>query len=274
MKNFEFETWDHGRLTVNHEFSELLSRHGLTTCAAVWDFSQSAETAKALRTDRVTLRFTLTDDDGRARTFYIKRHGRSSWKEYVKPWLQGQRPLLGAQPEWEALLAFHACGLPTMLPVACGKLADRSFLITEGLEDCQKLSTAFPAAADSPEDRRQMIAQVATVARGMHASRLHHQDFYLGHLMQPEQPSERQPEPLYVIDLGRVRRHRSLFARRWIVKDLAQLNYSAKTARRTERLRFLKEYLGRPLVRSDLPLVRGILSKSARIAKHTAKNGL
>jgi hypothetical protein len=79
---------------------------------------------------------------------------------------------------------------------------------------------------------------------------------------------------MYVIDLGRVRAHGPWFARRWIVKDLAQLSFSAKDARLTERLRFLREYLGRKLEPGDRRLIRGILKKSERIARHTAKHGL
>jgi heptose I phosphotransferase len=270
VRNFEFDRWDSGRLTVNRDFSELLRRHALTTCEAIWQFSLSAEPAKALRTDRVTLRFLLTEPSGRERVFYIKRHGRSSWKEHVKPWLQGQRPLLGARPEWEALLAFHRHGLPTMTPVALGKAADRSFLVTEGLEDCRKLSAAFPSASDDILERRRMIARTARIARSMHDSRLHHQDFYLGHLLE----AEHDPETMYVIDLGRVRPHSPWFAQRWIVKDLAQLNYSAHDARLTERLRFLHGYLGRKLQPGDRNLVRGIIAKTNRIARHSAKHGL
>lgn len=269
MKSFAFDAWDEGRLRVNAAFSALLQRHGLTTCERIWTFSDGAEAAKALRRDRVTLRFTLIDAEGRGKTFYIKRHGRSSWKEYVKPWLQGQPPLLGAEPEWEALLAFHDCGLPTMTPVAFGRLGERSFLITEGLEGCEKLSALLAGSRLSEEERRRVIGDVAAIARSMHGSRLHHQDFYLGHFLR-----EKTGGRTYVIDLGRARRHAWWFARRWIVKDLAELNYSAKGVRGTERLRFLRAYLGRSLEARDRRLVRSVLRKTARIARHSGRNGL
>lgn len=267
MKSFAFDAWDDGRLTVNADFAELLRRHRLTTCEAIWKFSQEAAPAKAIRADRVTLRFSLEDGNGRQQAFYIKRHGRSSWKEYVKPWLQGQRPLLGAQPEWEALLAFHERGLPTMTPVALGRMGARSFLITEGLEGCEKLSHAFEESRLSEAGRRGVIGQAAELARRMHGAGFHHQDFYLGHLL-------RRGSALYVIDLGRARPHGPWFARRWIVKDLGQLNYSAKKVRMTERLRFLLAYLGRGLKDEDRGLIRSVLRKTARIARHSGKNGL
>lgn len=274
MKNLAFETWDDGRLVINAEFVECFRRRRLTTCEAIWRFSQQAEPAKALRSDRVTLRFSLLETDGTSQTFYIKRHGRSSWKEYVKPWLQGQKPLLGARHEWEALLAFHQHGLPTMTPVACGRMGDKSFLITAALENCDKLSSLFPHTDGDPSVRERLIRQTADIARNMHAARLHHQDFYLGHLLQERRPGPHDETRMYVIDLGRVRPHGPLFARRWIVKDLAQLNFSAKSARKTDRLRFLQRYLNRRLTKADRGLIRSILAKTAKIAWHSAKNGL
>lgn len=274
MKNLAFDAWDSGRLTINETFAGVFRRHQLTTCEAIWQFSQQAEPAKALRTDRVTLRFTLPDAAGISRTFYIKRHGRSSWKEYVKPWLQGQKPLLGAQHEWQALLAFHQHELPTMTPVACGQMGEKSFLITAALENCDKLSAIFPQANGEEPVRQRLVAQTAQVARDMHAARLHHQDFYLGHLLQERQATPHDEQQLYVIDLGRVRPHGPLFARRWIVKDLAQLNFSARSARRTERLRFLKQYLNRSLTKADRGLIHSILTKTSKIARHSAKNAL
>ena len=274
MKNFAFDAWDRGRLTINAEFTRLFQQHQLTTCESIWEFSQRAIPAKALRSDRVTLRFSLADEHGAERMFYIKRHGRSSWKEYVKPWLQGQKPLLGARPEWEALLAFHAQDLPTMIPVARGLMSGRSFLITEGLEGCDKLSAILTDEHRSESERRRIILHVADIARQMHTSGLHHQDFYLGHFLQERTEEPARAPKLYVIDLGRVRPHGPYFFRRWIVKDLAELNYSAKTARAAERLRFLRRYFDRPLSVTDRPFIRRILQKTSRIARHSAKNSL
>ena len=97
----------------------------------------------------------------------------------------------------------------------------------------------------------------------MHGAGLHHQDFYLGHLML----SQSQSDLIYVIDLGRVQKHARL-SRRWIVKDLAQLDFSA-SATPVERLRFLREYLGRRLTSEDRSLVADIQAKAAAIARHS-----
>jgi heptose I phosphotransferase len=306
VSRFELDHWDEGKLVVNHAFANLLRRQHWTTFAVIWSRTAEAAVAKNLRTDRVTLRFTL-DDAGHERTFYIKRHGRSSLKEYIKPLLSLRWPILGARNEWNALLAFHDAGLPTMTPVAFGQSGANSFLITEALENCTKLSelerapaitdpsmgdtdvvagashrhdtATLPALArqSAPRpvpDRRSLVKRVARTTQRMHQAGLHHQDYYLGHLLLPNrQGTGEASDRIYVIDLGRVRRQKPL-SRRWIVKDLAQLNYSAHGASVTERIRFLREYLGRRICRADKRLIAAIATKTAAIARHSRKNSL
>jgi heptose I phosphotransferase len=286
LSQFELETWDHGRLVVNRVFANLLRRQHWTTFAMIWSRTAEAAIAKKLRTDRITLRFTL-DDSGRERVFYIKRHSRSALKEYIKPLLQFRWPILGARNEWNALLAFHEAGLPTMIPVACGAQGTNSFLITEALEDCTKLSELQSpnVGGNSTESdvltpqtgqfRRSLVKSVAHVTQQMHRAGLHHQDYYLGHLLLPNPvvAGESAADRIYVIDLGRVRKQQPL-STRWIVKDLAQLNYSARDVRPTDRLRFLRAYLGHKISPSDKKLIARIAVKTANIARHTKKNSL
>jgi len=272
VRVFDFESWDDARLTVSGEFAPLFRAHGWTTFAAIWDRTATAEVAKQLRTDRVTLRFELTDDADTQRAFYIKRHTATSWTEYLKPMLNGGLPCIGARIEWQAILDFHAAELPTMTPVMLGERGRDSFLITAALDGCTKLSEWLVGDPEAigQSSRQRLAIELGQLARRMHSVGLHHQDFYLGHLLRPLSGTE----SIHVIDLGRVRHHGPWFARRWIVKDLAQLNYSARTASRTDRLRFLKAYLGRDVAASDKSLVHSILRKTARIARHSKKNGL
>lgn len=263
MTNFAFDRWDHGRLLIHHDFAALFESARWTTFEAVWDATSQAAVAKDAGTERVTCRFELTGPQG-PQAFYIKRHVAASFYETIKPLLHGRLPCLGAKVEWDALLAFHEAGLATMLPVALGQGGSESFLITAELQGCTKLSEC-PA-----EEQTEWLVPVAEVARRMHAAGLHHQDFYLGHLLRPND----HDGPIHIIDLGRVQKHSPWFARRWIVKDLAQLNYSAKQARATDRLRFWQAYQGRPLTNDDKAVIRRILSKTQRIARHSQKNGL
>jgi heptose I phosphotransferase len=106
----------------------------------------------------------------------------------------------------------------------------------------------------------------------MHAAGLHHQDFYTGHLLLKLQGDAFD---LRVIDLGRARGFERL-SQRWVIKDLAQFDYSARELAAGERVRFLKAYLGkdRRLDAAERQLVRSIRAKSRRIARHSRKNRL
>lgn len=274
MTHFSLETWDSGRLTVNAALAAPLRAHGLATFDALWNHT-GGTVAKNLLKERTTTRIVLSDAHGREHVFFLKRHTRPPWKEYLKPLLRLTWPILGARNEWNAILKFHAAGIPTMVPAALGESGGNSFLLTAAIEGCRKLSEPAPShrRIDGPHARSEMrpiLRAIARAARTMHDHGLHHQDFYLGHLMVPVHGP---PEPLYVIDLGRVR-HSARLSSRWIVKDLAQLNYSARDATRGERLRFLREYLGRALTAADRSLLNRIARKTERIARHSKRNRL
>jgi tRNA A-37 threonylcarbamoyl transferase component Bud32 len=116
-----------------------------------------------------------------------------------------------------------------------------------------------------------MIHEVAGIARVMHRAGLHHQDLYLTHFLLREDDDLRHG--LHLIDLGRARCRKRL-STRWIVKDLAQLNYSAHLLTPSQRRRFLEAYLDRPLDRGDRPFVERILRKTRAISRHSERNGL
>jgi len=260
--------WDEGRLAVNRRFSRLLEDSGLRTVSAFMEF-EGGDVVKHLVVDRRTDRIRIP---GREAEFvgFLKRHQRPRWREYLKAWLRLTRPMLGAQPEWDALWRFHEAGLPTMTPVAFGECASGSFLLTESLEPGQKLSALAAESRLAAPRRQRLVREVASLARRMHDAGLHHQDFYLGHLLcRVDQPEE----PVFVLDLGRARRLRQL-GQRWIVKDLAQLHYSAGGLTATDRLRFLREYLGHRPGLADQRLLDRVARKSEAIARHSRKHRL
>jgi tRNA A-37 threonylcarbamoyl transferase component Bud32 len=283
VKSFAFDDWDGGRLTVNREFAPLLARHELTTFVAIANYS-GGQVAKNVLRERNTTRLELVDAGGATCTLYLKRHQRPRVTELIKPLFRLTRPIVGARNEWEAILRFHEIGIATMVPVALGEADGRSFLMTQGIEDCQKLTAWMESHRHSPRNSlrngdpgncelaalRNIVTDLADVARRMHAAGMHHQDFYLTHLMVPQSG---RTGAIHVLDLGRARFQPRL-ARRWIVKDLGQLNYSADGVSASDRLRFFKRYLGRNFISEDRALARRILSKSRAIARHSRKNGL
>ena len=275
---FQYETWDHGRLQVNRQFASALQANALTTFEALFHLPRGEVVREVggRRTTRIILRH---DDQDLA--FFVKRHARPKFSDRLRPLIHLSWPVLGARNEWNAILLFHAAGIPTMTPAVLGESQGRSLIMTLDLRSERSLLDWFDAAthaepgegrtaAPIPPARRELIARVAQIARRMHESGLHHQDFYLNHLLCCGDSVE---PVIHVIDLGRVRQ-RSKVSRRWIAKDLAQLDYSARGLSCREKLTFLRLYLGRPFRSQDRWLVRWITLKSGHIASHTAKYGL
>jgi heptose I phosphotransferase len=276
-----FDLWDDGRLQVNRRFADLLRAHGLTTCAAFLEFPAGDVVRRV--GSRETLRLKLGAGPSSS-LFYLKRHGPPRWRDRVMPRLHGSRPIHGARNEWEAILRFAAAGIPSMTPVAFGESGPASFVVTQGLNarcdllqfvggrdgKARSADAASPPETPARSELRVLIERVAGITRRMHAAGFHHQDFYLNHLLLCDE--EGGPH-VRVIDLGRVRRHQRL-AMRWIIKDLAQLDFSARRLSCRERLRFLRAYLGRPFAPADRRLIRRVAFKSRRIAAHTAKHRL
>lgn len=270
---FEFEDWDGDRLRVNRAFTSILTRHALTSFAAFQKLS-GGEIAKEMAHNRVTRRFVL-HDESHEHAFYLKQQHAPALREYIKPLLRLRRPIVGVTHEWNAILRCHQLGIPTMVPVAMGRSQRQSFIFTQALEGFEKLSDWMYQHLDQPQVADLVAAgriarSVAHLAKIMHAGGMHHQDFYLGHLLWPVDDRD---SDLHIIDLGRARWHRHLSSR-WVIKDLAQLNYSAKLVRNTDRFRFLQAYFGRRLEVQDKALVRSVLAKSRSIARHSAKHGL
>jgi heptose I phosphotransferase len=275
-KGINIESWDRGRLLVNGAYAATLRTRGLTTCEAFLALDEGEVVRRVGSRETRRLKFELPAG---SREFYLKRHGAPRWRDHIMPYLHFSRPIFGARPEWDAILKFHAAGIPTMTPVALGELGACSFLMTLALparchliEWCAALPEIESGAGGfaSRGPLRHMTRRVAEIARTMHAAGLHHQDFYLNHLLLCGSLDQAD---VRVIDLGRARQRRRLSIR-WIIKDLAQLDFSARGLSCTERMRFLRDYLGRPLQPADRSLIRRVRFKSSRIASHTAKHRL
>jgi heptose I phosphotransferase len=267
----EIETWDAGRLCVNRRFADILRLNSLTTFTALDGFA-SGKLVRRIG-ERSTVRIELSTENG-PQAFYLKRHGRLSIRELLKSWLRATWPVHGARPEWNAILRFHQLGIPTMTPVAFGECAGRSLLLTAALEpsvNLLDLTRTKDFQSFSGNRLNLLLRETVAIARTMHSAGLHHQDFYLNHLLLCAAATGE--DRVHVIDLGRVRESLRL-GRRWIVKDLAQLNYSARLIPAKLRLRFLRHYLGRRLTRQDRGLIGRIVRKSAHIDRHTVKNRL
>ncbi len=189
--------------------------------------------------------------------FFVKCHRGVGWREILKNLFSLRLPVLGAGNEWRAIHRLRELGVETMAPVAYGRegwnpAGQRSLLVTEELQGCislERYCQGWRDAPPAPVVKRVLIRRLARIARTLHENGVNHRDFYICHFLmrQPWDGSDAGLH-LYVIDLHRVQ-CRSRTPRRWIVKDIGSLYFSAMELNLTRRdlLLFMREYRQRPL---------------------------
>ncbi len=260
-------------LTIAAGYEETLVANGLDSLDALFEVAHGESLGKPdLSPWRERLRLTW-EVSGERRTFYLKRFRdapRAARRE-VRRSGTGAASVAGLEWTWMQRLA--ADGIPCALPVAFGEQLRgsrevRSAILTAAVPGC---SLEHWAARWGETDRarvRRLVRPLARLVSRLHQCGYVHRDLYLSHIFHdPEAPLE---QSLHLIDLQRV--FRPLWAgRRWIVKDLAALDYSVpgSLVYRTDRLRWLTYYLGTPkLDASARRLVYRIVGKTQSIARH------
>ncbi len=192
--------------------------------------------------------------------YFAKIHHGVGWREIFKNLLHLKLPVLGAENEWRALNLLHKLGVRTITPLAFGQVGRnpariRSFLITEeltGTTSLEDFCATWAAQPPPPQLRRALTVQLAGIVQRMHAHGLNHRDCYICHfhLDTSSRPEHLAPDKLrlYVIDLHRAQIRRRT-PRRWLIKDLAGLYFSALSIglTRTDRWRFVAAYERKPL---------------------------
>jgi heptose I phosphotransferase len=269
----EIEKWDDGRLLVNSAYSSLLRENHIATWEDLWSVEGEAVKKKLLQ--RGTERVLLKSNEKPIET-YVKRYLPLPFKEYFKA-ITSFRPFFpsGAIHEWESIIAFHAAGIQTMEPIAAGRNPDgRTVLLSLGIADYVRASELLPELRGKKrqEERRRLILKIAELAGIMHAAKFAHQDFYLVHLFVKRKPSatstsEEAEFQVLPIDLQRIIMG-PRFSRRWRVKDLGQLLFSAMDATTSsDRLIFWNRYteIAGTKLRGDKKLINSIKRKATGI---------
>lgn len=199
---------------------------------------------------RRTLRFEVN-----GKGYFIKIHTGVGWKEIFKNLLFGRLPVLGADNERRAIACLKHLNVDTMHIAGFGcrgwnPATRQSFLITDELTDtisledlCRDWATRPPAI----KFKRALIHRVATIAKILHEHGVNHRDFYICHFLWDQHSAKNQPV-LHLIDLHRAQLRRRT-PKRWLVKDLGSLYFSAMDIGLTQRdvFRFIRIYRDRPL---------------------------
>jgi heptose I phosphotransferase len=208
--------------------------------------------------------------------YFIKIHRGVGWKEIFKNLLQLRLPVVSAENERRAIERLHVLGVPTMTIAGYGRRGWNparleSFIVTEDLGDTvnlEDLSRDWRERPPAPGLKRVLIAEVAATARRLHESGVNHRDFYLCHLRVDPRELAGRPR-IFVMDLHRAQL-RAATPRRWIVKDVGSLYFSAMDIGLTRRdlLRFMKTYRGKPLreiLRTEQPFWSAVARRAERL---------
>jgi UDP-glucose:(heptosyl)LPS alpha-1,3-glucosyltransferase len=197
---------------------------------------------------RKTFRFQL---DGQS--YFIKQHFGVGWREIAKNLLFGRLPVIGATTEYLAINRLTRLNIPTLSTAGfgvkgCNPATQRSFLITHEITNAISVEDLVKEWKTIPPSRQFKLAlmqKIAAIVSTMHQNGLNHRDMYICHFLL-KQPVTTDIE-LAVIDLHRVQ-IRKRTPKRWIVKDLGSLYFSALDAGLTQRdfLRFMEYYTGMP----------------------------
>lgn len=212
------------------------------------------------------------------RSYFIKIHRGVGWKEIVKNLVQLRLPVVSAENERRAIERLHALGVPTMTIAGYGRRGWNparleSFIVTEDLGDTQNLEDLtrdWRERPPLPGLKRALIAEVAATARRLHESGVNHRDFYLCHLRVDPRQLVARPR-IFVMDLHRAQLRRAT-PRRWVVKDVGSLYFSALDIGLTQRdlLRFMKAYRGKPLreiLRTERPFWSAVARRAERLRR-------
>jgi UDP-glucose:(heptosyl)LPS alpha-1,3-glucosyltransferase len=265
-------------LMINQAFLPFLERHGLLSYDALARPPAATEMTYN-RAKRIS--FLAIEDGGGTKGFFIKRHeSRKTLWDRVKSWC-GMAVATEGVKEWHNIARLNNAGVPVVTPVAAGerRLPDgrrESFVATLRLDGYapldQYLEEHFAGSLESRgrERKKAIVAALAKLVRQFHSLGLCHRDLYLCHLFVKEQGDG--TVDLRMIDLQRAG-DQTFPARRWVVKDLAQLYYSSLPLPITDRdrLRFVALYApGATERRNRKSLVRRVRGKVRAIAKRDA----
>ncbi len=204
----------------------------------------------------IKTRRTIKFEKG-GKNYFIKIHRACGWREVWKNWFAFKRPVTSARMEWEAIDRLNSLNVSTLSVVGRGirgkaPANQESFVITEALEgmiSLEQLTQRWGGLTVQKRVclKRELIRQVAYIAKTIHCNGLNHRDFYLCHFLVKDRKWDQwQPEDfltLHLIDLHRMQQ-RSTVPKRWWIKDLAGLLFSSLdcSLTRNDLLRFSMIY--------------------------------
>ncbi len=272
---------EHNGLLFNKSYLAFFKRAGLDSFDALMDYVGGKEFKR--KAARSVVRIGLAEGVccGSTKAFFLKRHYEEPERKKGLTGLitGGGKGYEDARNEWEKIIELTELDFLTMVPVAYGqRKADggkvKSLTLTEEIYDAVRVEDYIPKLKgrgfEGMEIKRDVIERLGELAKRFHGLGFNHQDFYLGHFFIRPLTSE-----IFLVDLQRVQRRDASRQKRWILKDLAQFTFSALETdnfTRTNLARFGHVYVGKKeFDAGDRKMIKKIIAKSERIARHTVK---
>jgi len=263
---------------IHKDFKDILVRERLASLKEVFAYQKGAQLRKPGLKQRERIKLDLTADDGKKVTVYLKRFGPAPVGEVVKNLIYPRRSVGAGVYDFAAAMALAERGVATSRPISYGQEPaapgkGRSFVMLQELPQAEALERLLPQWQKNKKtyamlaDKKELIGKLAELVGRLHGQGFFHRDLYLSHIFLCR--NEAGEERLCLIDLQRVFRPK-FYQRRWRIKDLAQLYYSAGGFfSRADMLRFLREYARIVhLQATDKTLARAVWRKAQRIARH------
>lgn len=234
------------RLFVDPHYQSVFHELGWKTGADVIGLFSAPETITS-RNVLITSK-TVARPGGVSLTVFCKqyRFARPSWRFWARP--------SKARREYQNYQVFERLGIPCAQRVACGESRDwlgrlrHAFILTRAVANAGTLlefvQKRHPnrGSRESRKVRDALVEQLAEMTRRIHEARFFHNDLYWRNILVEWSPG--QEPKLWWIDCPRGHFERWPLWRRRQIKDLAALDRAAATqCTRTERMRFMMEYL-------------------------------
>jgi heptosyltransferase-2 len=263
---------------VDQSYEQDFRSLGLTSINSVFSFDGGQNLTKNNLADyRTRIRFQISTPP---KSIFLKRYEHPPLDIQLDRWLCNHSLITCGLFEAEAAKSLNAAGINTAKLIAYGWQTDllfenKSFVITEQVPHANSLEQKLPDYFDGPptaenlSKRRQFISKLAQLIKNFHDLGFRHRDLYLCHIFCDDK------ERFTLIDLARTFQP-WLLGQRFLIKDIAQLHYSApaKYFGRTDRLRFYKTYCGRKkLTAADKSFIRQVIDKANTMARHDKKHG-
>jgi len=270
------------RFYIEPAYVDEFKRLNLSSIEQVFSFTKGKDLAKENLADfRSRLQLVAQPENVQQPvTLFLKRYIKPPALAQVKNWYYRKGHISLGKAEVQTAETLREAGINTPKTVAFGekwvRIFERgSFTITEKIPDAEALERQLPEYCTKLADKenirlkRDFINRLAQFVKKFHETGFRHRDLYFSHMFYDNGGN------FHLIDLSRTFRP-TILSERFRRKDLAQLFYSApgKNFTRTDRLRFYLAYCGRTkLTKKDKTLIRTIIKKVKKMARHDRKQG-